>query len=110
MLSPEQVLPFLLHEDQGVRQHAADYLADGYDSVPSLVPVTADHFWESIDRFGFTDSVRLLSRLDDLPQTDASLSRAAAALADSPDEDVEVHLQAVFRNVDFSLLQVRRDD
>src|SRR5687767_7077746 len=110
MLSPDQVLPFLLHEDEDVRNHAVDYLADGYDAVPALVPVTADHIWASVDRFGIERSTRLLRRLSDVPQTAASLSRAAAALAGSADEDAALHLQGVFGNVDFETLLARRHE
>src|SRR4051794_1810322 len=103
MLSPEQVLPFLLHEHYDVRALTADYLADGHDTVPALVPVTADQFWESIDRCGMGRSVRLLSNLHKLPQTDASLSRALSALAAASDKDRDARAQMryVLENVDF---------
>jgi hypothetical protein len=110
MLTPEQVLPFLLHEDYDVREHAAHYLAAGYESTPELVPVNADHFWESIDRYGIGRSTRLLSRLRDLRQTEASLAHAAAVLASAPDEDTGLHLQEVFSGVDFATLRARRDE
>src|SRR6478735_6715081 len=110
MLSPQQDLPFLLHEDPYVREHAADYLADGYDSTPQLVPVTADHFWESIDRYGVKKSRGLLARLRGVPQTDASLSRALAMLAASPDEECDFHLQHGVAETGLELVRARREE
>ena len=63
MLLPDQVIPFLRHDDPAVRAHAARYLSDAHD--PS--PATADDFWQSIDRFGPTQSLPLLADLARVP-------------------------------------------
>src|SRR5262245_36014152 len=48
MLSPAQVVPFLQHADQRVRNLAVKYLSGAND--PS--PATADDIWRMIDKHG----------------------------------------------------------
>lgn len=48
MLLPEQVKPFILHEDMFVREHAVRYFASSYDRDPELMPLLL----ESCARYG----------------------------------------------------------
>ncbi|HEX5242591.1 MAG TPA: hypothetical protein VFW23_04950 [Tepidisphaeraceae bacterium] len=107
MLRPHQVLPFLLHDDQIVREHARRYFHESYD----VGPLTADHYWEVIDRFGQNNqTLGFASDLDDLPQTDASLGRLLQALSPNTPELFEFHYQHVARNVDMPILSRHRGE
>ena len=106
MLLPHQVVPFLEHDDEDVRAHAARYLAGAHD--PS--PATAEDFWKSIDRFGVRDSITLLSHLRDMPQTGRSLDRLLETLHSKPDEETDYHLQRAIERLDFPLLASGKDD
>jgi hypothetical protein len=95
MLLPEQVRPFLLHEDVMVRGHALRYLAEAHD--PS--PVNADDIWSAMQlpdgemrtrcsfylpRFAVTErsTARLYEaiRSGEYPEIDGHLHRALLAL------------------------------
>lgn len=107
MLLPHQVIPFLMHEDRIVREQARRYFSDSYD----VGPLTADHYWQAIDRFGQTDeSLSFASDLDDLPQTDASLRRLLEVLSPDTPELFEFHYQHVARNMDMPILLRHRDE
>ena len=106
MLTPDQVVPFLQHDDEAVRNHAADYLSKAHD--PS--PATADDFWLAIDRFGLEHSTRMLSDIGDLPQTEHSLRRTLDSLRATGDENIDYHLQQALTWLDFPLLLAHRDE
>lgn len=106
MLSIEQVASFLQHEDHKVREHVVAYFVDAHDPGP----VNADDFWAVIDRFGMASSIHVLSRLDDVPQTPASIRRALDALRAGADELFDFHLQQAVQNVDFATLLECRDE
>jgi hypothetical protein len=106
VLLPHQVVPFLLHDDVAVREHAARYLSEAHD--PS--PATADDFWRSIDRFGATPSVALVADLVGLQSTEWSCKRMMETLRSGPEEIVEYHLQHVVQALDFPLLLAHRDE
>jgi HEAT repeat protein len=106
VLLPDRVVPFLQHESYDVRAHAADYLAKAHD--PS--PATAEHFWQSIDRFGTEKSVRLITRLAAMPQTEASLGRLLRALRDGVEEEFRDGLLQACEDIDFPLLQAHRNE
>lgn len=106
MLLPDQVIPFLLHDDRDVREHAARYLSKAHDPAPA----TADDFWRSIDRFGAEESVALVSDLAELPWTERSCSRLMEALRSGPPEIVEYHLQKTIEDLDYPLLLAHREE
>lgn len=89
MLTPDQVIPFLAHDETFVRRHAAEYLADAND--PS--PATADDLWHAIDRHGMRGPVMLASYLSELPQTEQSLWRTMGALSGTLDEGLRDRLE-----------------
>jgi hypothetical protein len=89
-----------------VRLHAARYFSDAGD--PS--PVTAEDFWQAIDRYGLGESISLVADLWDLPQSDFACSRLLAALRSGPGEEIEYHLQRAVQWVDFPVLAARREE
>ena len=104
MLTPQQVIPFLEHEDSDVRLQAILYLAGAHDPAPA----TADDFWRAIDKLGMEVAASHVSRLELLPQTDDSIARTLAALA-SATGDRRDDLARVLRSLDFPLLQRHGD-
>ena len=78
MLLPEQVVPFLQHNDPIVREHVRRYFQDTHD----FGPLTADHYWALIDRLGESENtIGFAADLKHVPQTDGSLRRVVRALA-----------------------------
>jgi hypothetical protein len=106
VLLPDQVIPFLQHDDRVVRELAARYLSEAHD--PS--PATADDFWRSIDRFGAEASVALVCDLVDLPWTERSYFRLIETLRSGPAEIVEYHLQRTVERLDYPLLLAHREE
>jgi hypothetical protein len=107
MLFPEQVIPFLEHNDPIVRERALRYFRDSYD----LGPLTADHFWAIIDRLGENEStLEYAVRLDAIPQTDWSLHRLVRAFGGKPAEIFEFHYQHAAAAMDLTVLARNRDE
>lgn len=104
MLTPEQVIPFLDHEDADVRQHASQYLAGAHD--PS--PATADDYWRAIDKLGAENARGHVERLELLPQTDESVARTIAALG-TFGADLRPGLVRVLRSMDIDLVRKHRE-
>ena len=104
MLTAQQVIGFLDHEDVEVRQHALMYLSAAHDPAPA----TADDLWRAIDKLGPEAAASLFERLELLPQTDDSVARALAALPDAQGDRRQALLR-VLRSLDFDLLRRHRD-
>ena len=100
MLRPDQVIPFLEHEDPDVRLQAVLYLAGAHDPEPA----TADDVWRAIDKVGAEQAGPLIARLELLPQTDDSIARTLAAIPAHQAEN-KADLVRVLRALDFPLLQ-----
>src|SRR5687768_1798576 len=100
MLFPDQVIPFLQHDDERVRSQAAKYLAEAHD--PS--PATADDVWRAIDTVGVACARSLLSNLSKMPQTDASVDRLARALREIDDADVRSWLNDAAQDIAYDVL------
>ena len=100
MLIPAQVIPFLLHEDEIIRFFAAEYLAKAHD--PS--PATAEHFWESIERFGVHPSLPLLYVLSDVPATEKSTRQLLQVLDSEISDYAWSALIDALADLDFHLL------
>ena len=106
ILTPEQVIPFLRHDDWIVREHAKRYFHNCYQ----LGPLTADYYLAVIDRLGeVEESLGFAAAVKDFPQTNASLSRLLAALARKPSELFESHYQHAVRDVDMEVLSRNRE-
>jgi uncharacterized protein YecA (UPF0149 family) len=107
MLFPEQVIPFLQHDDPIVRDHALRYFRDSYASGS----LTADHYWAVIDRFGENDdTIGFAAQLDDVPQTDASVRRLTRALAGKSLENFEFQYQHAAGAMDLTVLARNRNE
>ncbi|MGA2584335.1 MAG: SEC-C metal-binding domain-containing protein [Tepidisphaeraceae bacterium] len=107
MLLPEQVVQFLDHDDPMVRDHALHYFNDTHD----FGPLTADHYWAVIDRRGENDATRgFACRLENLPQTDASLRRLVQAINTTQSDDFDYDYQRAARDMDMSVLARNRDE
>ena len=104
MLTPQQVIPFLDHDDPEVRQHAVLYLAGAND--PS--PATADDFWRAIDKLGPQQALSHIDRLEMLPQTDDSVARTLAALPTAEALSRQA-LVRMLRSLDLELVRRHRD-
>jgi hypothetical protein len=104
MLIPQQVIPFLTHEDPDVRLQAVLYLAGAHDPAPA----TADDFWRAIDALGMEPAGSHVARLELVPQSDDSVARTLAALPTAPAEQ-KADLVRVLRSLDFPLLQRHAD-
>ena len=104
MLTRQQVIPFLDHDDPEVRQHAVLYLAGAND--PS--PATADDLWRAIDKLGFGQSLSLVDRLELLPQTDESVTKTLAALPAAEGLSRQ-GLVRVLRSLDLELVRRHRE-
>jgi HEAT repeat protein len=104
MLTPEQVIPFLQHDDAEVRQHAVLYLAGAHDPAPA----TADDFWRAIDKVGPENAGQFTERLELLPQTDESVRRTLEALGGLP-ADARHGLLRVLRSLDIDRARKHRD-
>ncbi|HEX4794775.1 MAG TPA: SEC-C metal-binding domain-containing protein [Humisphaera sp.] len=104
---PEQVVPFLLHDDAIVRNHALNYFKGTHD----FGPLTADHFWAVIDKFGQTDqTIGFAAHLRDVPQTEASLHRLLKALASKPSAIFDFHYQHAAYEMDLNLVAEHREE
>jgi hypothetical protein len=84
MLTPSQIVPFLMHEDYFVRGHALRYLIEGTDRAG----ITGDDLWHMIDQFGHSHFREELHALSKVPTTEASLERT---LQELPKKDKENH-------------------
>ena len=100
MLTPAQVIPFLSHEDPGIRSRARRYLVSANDPAPA----TAEDFWAAADKLPPEEAGPLLDRLGLVPQTDSSLKRLLDELPKA-DPATRDSLQRTLERVDFELLK-----
>jgi hypothetical protein len=113
MLSPAEVVPFLLHEDGSVREHALEYLADGHDPGPA----TGDDVWTAIDRYGdepsrYATSQRAVfaAKLPCFPATERSTERLLDALRAGPAPAEALHLIGAARELAPAVLRRLLED
>src|SRR5439155_20731177 len=106
MLTPDQIIPFVTREDPLVREHVVQY----FDKPSAYGPLTAEHYWQAIDRFGMEESRGFLTHLEDVPQTDASVARLLAMLRDKPSERARYDLQQTAGNIVFHRLRDHREE
>lgn len=101
MLTPAQVIPFLLHKDEFIRFYAAEYLAKAHDPAPG----TAEHLWESIEQFGVTPSLPLLYNLSEVPATEKSTRKLLQVLGTEISDNAWLALVDTVADLDFKLLE-----
>jgi hypothetical protein len=68
--SADKVKAGILHPDQDVREAASHYFADSYSSDPGIMPVAI----QAIEKYGFDDAFQTYFFLENLVQTDESVS------------------------------------
>jgi len=106
-LSPEQMVPFLRHEDPVVRHHVLNYFRDSFQ----FGSLTAEDYWEVIDRLGEVYETRgFAAELQRLPQTQASLQRLVKALHSNPSNNFERHYQEAAGSMDMGLLTAHHQE
>ena len=82
MLLPVDVRPFLLHDDDLVREQALRYFTDAHDPTP----VTAEDLWACVDRFA-SSRRSCLTALRSVPTTARSIDRLLEELRAFPAAD-----------------------
>ena len=106
MLKPNQVIPFLTHDDLFVREAAFNYFREPSD----FGDLTAEHGWAVIDRLGDCEqSIEWVVQMADWPQTDASIARLVEALQANPPERLEYRYQRMVEQLDLDTLLRHRD-
>jgi hypothetical protein len=100
MLTPEQVKPYFIHPDQGVRAHAGHYFENVGTSDPTLVPLILD----ACARFGFEDNWYNLSIARELTLSDSSLRRTLRLLGTLEHEEDRLPLAGIVASAPGELL------
>lgn len=101
MLLPEQVKPFLLHEDTFVRKHAVKYFAKSHNRDPELMPLLLD----SCARCGEEASTYLLCHAVEFAQTDSTLRTILGRLERASDYNVIYHYNNIIAHADLELIK-----
>jgi hypothetical protein len=103
MLLPAQVVPFLAHHDEVLREHAILYFRHPHDPAP----LTADDVWAALDQLdGSVATGGLIRLLANLPPSDAATQRLIAAVGDDKYLDAEDDLWDALE--DLGIEQLRR--
>jgi hypothetical protein len=106
MLLPAQVLPFLSHPDDVVREHATLYFRHAHDPAP----LTADDVWHALDQLdGSAATGGLMRLLPDLPASDASTQRLIGAAGDDKYLDAEDDIWNALEDLDIGPLRRHAD-
>src|SRR4051794_32393224 len=95
MLTPDQVKPLLRHPDRYVREHATEYLHDGWCPDPDILPTLLDLHPPGRDTEA---AVRVFSRAERFTVTEETLGRLIDAMRRTPDANLRGHLARVVRN------------
>lgn len=101
MLAPQQVKPFLCHEEKIVREHAAEYFAKSFSRDPELMPLVL----ESCARYGEEESSLLLAYARHFVQSDISIRAVLGRLPRVADVNVMFHYNAIISHADVGLLK-----
>ena len=105
MFLPEQVKPFLLHDDVDVRRNAATYFTDSWSDDPEILPMLL----EACGRFGVEDDRRNLYHADRLRITAESLDRILEFLEAIEDARAFEYLNAIIAWAPMDVLSSRQE-
>jgi len=106
MLLPNQVIPFLSHADELLRDWAALYFQSAHDPAP----LTADGVWEAFDKLESSASTEsLMHLLPSLPASDAATHRLIAAVDDDKYLDAEEEIWIALEELDIAQLRRHTD-
>lgn len=83
MLLPNEVKPFLLHEDEDVRDLAADYFHDSWSRDPDIAHLLLD----AAERYGVARSVHAIGACQQVAIDEAALDRIVRLLSQFPATD-----------------------
>ena len=103
LLTPDQIKPFLLHEDPEVREAAVEYFGDCWSRDTDILPMVL----EARDRFGVQDNLRALSLGHRFALTEEALDAVLDHLARARDPDTIFHLNRVIAQAPADLLTAR---
>jgi hypothetical protein len=106
MLLPDQVIPFLSHPDDLLRDQAVHYFREAHDPAP----LTADRLWQAIDALdAASSSSRHVALLPRVSASDASTARLLDAFDDDRLLDAEEDLWDALHDLDFDQLRRHAD-
>ena len=106
MLLPHQVIPFLAHADEILRDQALAYFRDAHDPAP----LTADDVWAALDKLeSSAPTDNLIRLLPNLPGSDAATHRLIAAVGDDKYLEAEDEILNALEDLDIAQLQRHAD-
>ena len=103
MLLPEQIKPFLIHDDVDVRRKAASYFTDSWSDDPEILPLLL----EACERHGTIDDRRNLYHADKLRITAESLDRVLEFLGATRDKRAAEYLNKIIARAPIEVLSSR---
>ena len=106
MLLPHQVIPFLSHPDEILREQAITYFRQAHDPAP----LTADDVWAALDKLeSSAPTDNLIRLLPNLPGSDAATHRLIAAVGDDKYLEAEDEILNALEDLDIAQLQRHAD-
>jgi hypothetical protein len=103
VLTPDQIKPYLLHDDWHIRIAAVEYCSDSWSRDPDLIPLMLD----ACERFGEREDKLSLHHAGRFTLTEPSLDRVLDYLTKSEDEATIRSLNAVIAHAPAELLIAR---
>ena len=100
MLNPEELKPYLLHEDAPVRNAVVEYFADRWYQDEAIVPLIL----QACDRFGEEENLRGLYACRRFPITEQTLLDLVARLSSMTDVNASYHLSHAIATAPVGLL------
>ena len=115
MLSIARIRESLRHPDADIRNMAARYFHEAHDPSTSSGPggcggATMGDWWAAVDALGFEAARPLLHRLENVPDTDATLTRFFDELRRELPASVWLILRGRLGKLPFDMLTRRIDD
>jgi len=103
MLTPQEVKPLLLHEDQPVRKAAINYLRGSWSQDPQLVPMIL----QAYRQYEASESLTGLAYCQQFVITEQSLEDVLDCLAAAGDENVVWHLNRAVLHAPVEVLMAK---
>ncbi len=105
MPTPDQIKPFLLHDDPDVRKHAARYFSDSWSEDADLLPLVLD----SCERHGVEENHSILYDAHRFTVAEDSLDRLLALLASVKDASAIDHLNRIVIQAPVEIVRDRQE-
>jgi hypothetical protein len=103
MLTPQEVKPFLLHEDEPVRKAAVDYLRGSWSQDPQVVPMLL----QAYHQYGASEWRTGLAYCHQFVITEQSLEGVLNSLAAAEDGNVIWHLNRAVLHAPIEVLRAK---